>query len=125
MRRTAEARQPLWIVPGPLVVWALHFMACYVTAALWCGRVAGRLGSLGVPRTAIAIYTVIALLAIAAIGWRGYRAHASGAGEPPHDEDTPEDRHRFLGLASLLLSGLAAVAVVYSGLTAVFIETCQ
>ena len=45
MPQTAERRQRLWIVPGPLVVWATHFMLCYITAALWCGRVAGRLGA--------------------------------------------------------------------------------
>lgn len=125
MGRTAESRQPLWIVPGPLVVWAVHFMACYITAALWCGRVVGRTGALGAARTAIGLYTAVALALIAAIGWRGYRAHARGPGGPPHDDDTAEDRHRFLGLASLLLSGLAVVAVIYSGMTALFIETCR
>jgi hypothetical protein len=30
-----------------------------------------------------------------------------------------------MGLATLLLSGLSGVGVVYSGLTAVFIRTCQ
>ena len=33
----------------------------------------------------------------------------------PHDDDTPEDRHRFLGFAALLLSALSAVAVIYAG----------
>ena len=125
MPHTAERRQRLWIVPGPLVVWATHFMLCYITAALWCGRVAGRLGPLGSARTAIGLYTGVALLAIAVIGWLGYRAHALGREELPHDADSPEDRHRFLGFAALLIAGLSIVAVLYSGMTAVFIETCQ
>ena len=48
-----------------------------------------------------------------------------GAAELPHDDDTPEDRHRFIGFSTFLLSGLSAVAVVYTGLAALLIETCQ
>ena len=125
MDRTAEARQRLWIVPGPLVIWAIHFMLCYITVALWCGRVAGRLGPLSTARTAIAVYTVVALAAILTIAWIGYRAQARGGGAPPHDADSPEDRHRFLGYAALLIAGLSTVAVLYSAMAALFIGTCQ
>lgn len=131
MDTTAESRQRLWIVPASPVIWALHFMACYITAALWCGVVVGREGPLSSARVAIGVYTVIALAGIAVVGWLGWRAHripaggVDGAGEPPHDADTPEDRHRFLGFATVLLSGLSAVATIYSALAAVFIETCQ
>ena len=125
MTRTAESRQRLWIVPGPLVVWSLHFMLCYITAAIWCGRVAGRLGALGGARTAIAVYTVVALLAILGIAWLGYRAQALGDTHPPHDADSAADRHRFLGYATLLIAGLSTVAVIYSAMAAVFIRTCQ
>lgn len=125
MDTTAESRQRLWIVPASPVIWALHFMACYITAALWCGVVVGREGPLSSARLAIGVYTVIALAAIAAVGWLGWRAHRHGAGDPPHDADTPADRHRFLGFATVLLSGLSGVATLYSALAAVFIETCQ
>jgi len=47
-----------------------------------------------------------------------------GSATLPHDDDTPEDRHRFLGFATLLLSALSAVAVLYAGLVAVFIRSC-
>lgn len=128
MNTTAESRQRLWIVPASPVIWSVHFMACYITAALWCGVVVGREGPLTSARLAIGVYTVIALAAIAAVGWLGWRAHrhqAEGGAEPPHDADSPEDRHRFLGFATLLLSGLSGVATIYSALAAVFIETCQ
>ena len=125
MNQTAESRQRLWIVPGPLVVWATHFMLCYVTAALWCGKVVGRLGPLSTARGASAVYTVAALAAIAGIAWLGYRAQALGSDSPPHDADSPEDRHRFLGFATLLIAGLSAVATIYSALAAHFIRTCQ
>jgi hypothetical protein len=121
----AESRQRLWIVPGPLVIWAGHFMLSYITAAMWCGRIAGRLGSLDAARLAIAVYSAVALLAILWIAWLGYRAQALGDASPPHDADSAEDRHRFLGYASLLISGLSAVAVIYTAMAAFFIETCQ
>lgn len=123
--RTAEARQRLWMVVASPVIWGTHFMASYITAALWCGVVVGRLDPLSTARTAIAIYTIVALAGIAAIGWMGWRAQRIGGEEPPHDADSPGDRHRFLGFATVLLSGLSAVATIYSALAAVFVETCQ
>jgi hypothetical protein len=121
----SEARQRVWIVPASPVIWATHFMASYVTVALWCGMVVERTGTLLNARVAVGLFTAIALAGIGGVGWLGYRAHSFGAATPPHDDDTPEDRHRFIGFATLLLSGLSAVAVIYSALTVVFIETCQ
>ena len=46
--------------PRP-TIWAAHFLLCYVTAAIWCAKVAGPDGSLGGVRVAIAVYTVLAL----------------------------------------------------------------
>jgi hypothetical protein len=121
-----ESQQPLWIIPGPLMIWATHFMLCYVTAALWCGKVGpGPLAPLGGARVAIGAYTAVALAAILGIGWSGYRAQAFGGSTPPHDADSPADRYRFVGHATLLIAGLAAVAVIYSAMAAVFVETCQ
>lgn len=120
----AEARESLWILVIAPSVWAAHFLLCYITAAVWCGKFAPT-ASLGTARTAIVVYTVLALAAIAVVGVIGYRRHALGAAELPHDDDLPEDRHRFLGFATLLLAGLSAVAVIYAALTPLFIETCQ
>ena len=125
MEKTAERDEALWLLPASPVLWSLHFMVCYITAAIWCGKVAGRLDAVPTLRLLIAVYTVAALAGIVIVGWRGYRAHRSGPASLPHDDDTPEDRHRFLGFATLLLSGLSGVAVVYSALVAVFLETCQ
>lgn len=121
----AEEKQSLWMLTSAPLLWAAHFIACYLTAAVWCAKVAGRAGPLSPVRTAIGIYTVVALLGIAVAAWDGYRRHRFREAVPPHDGDTPEDRHRFLGLAVLLLSGLSAVAVMYSGLTALFFESCR
>lgn len=122
---TREESQSLWLLTTPPVIWAVHFMACYLTAAIWCAKVAGRDGPLGTVRVAIAVYTAVALLGIALAGWGGYRRHRYNGGSPPHDYDSPEDRHRFLGFATLLLAGLSAVATIFSALVAVFMETCH
>lgn len=119
--RTAESRQRLWIVPAPLVIWVTHFLLCYVTAALWCGRI---VGGVEPPRMLIAVYTLVGLAAIAAIAWTGYRAHRHGGETPPHDADSAADRHRFIGHATTLIAGLSAVAVIYSAMAAVVIRTC-
>jgi hypothetical protein len=62
------------------------------------------------------------------IGWDGYRRHrlpggASDGGH--HASDTPEDRHRFMGFATTLLSGISAIAILYQALAAVFIGSCR
>jgi hypothetical protein len=123
--RVAEHRESLWMLAASPGIWAAHFMLCYVTGAVWCAKAADELASLGGVRTAILLYTAVALAGIAVIGWIGYRAQAYGAEPPPHDADTPEDRHRFMGLSTLLLSGLSAVAVIYAALVPLFVVTCQ
>jgi threonine/homoserine/homoserine lactone efflux protein len=123
--RLAERHESIWMLAAAPGVWAAHFMLCYVTAAIWCAKVSSVLAPLGGVRTAIGVFTALALAGILVIGWIGYRAHRHGSAPPPHDEDTPEDRHRFMGFATLLLSGLSALAVLYAGLVPLFIRTCQ
>jgi hypothetical protein len=120
----AEENQSLLLLTASPVIWAAHFMLSYLTAAIWCAKVAGPVGSLNEVRVAITVYTVLALSGIGYIGWLAFRRHTYGTGTLPHDDDTPEDRHRFLGFATLLLSALSAVAVIYAALVAVFIRSC-
>jgi len=134
-------------------IWAAHFLLCYVTAAIWCAKVGGGTGGgaggeigtalgggfgdalgRGLPgafgveldgvRIAIAVFTVVALLGIGLVGWRGLRRHRRGGADIPHEEDSPQDRHGFMGFATLLLSALSLVATIFVALTAVFIDTC-
>jgi hypothetical protein len=86
---------------------------------------AGRDESLSTVRLAIAVYTVVALIGIGITGWIGYRRHTYGNSSPPHDFDSPEDRHRFLGFATLLLSLLSAVATLYVAIPAFLIRSCH
>lgn len=127
----------LWTLALSPTIWSVHFLLSYCTAAVWCANVADAGDSLTPVRILIAAYTTAALVAIGFVGWRGWKRHTHGradaAGETegspgtgaPHDVDTPQDRHRFLGFATALLSGLSAVAVVYESLPAMFIGTCR
>ncbi len=124
MKLLDPRRDSLWRLVVSPVIWALHFLLSYAIAAVWCAKVAGRDGSLEPARIAILVLTLGALIVIGRIGAAGWAAHRSG-GRPPHDEDTPQGRHRLLGLATALLSWLSAVAVVYTALAAAFIRTCE
>ena len=130
MKRTAvEPQAPehysLWLLTIAPTIWALHLLLCYITAAIWCAKFAPSGGPLGGVRSAVAWYTALALGGIAVIAWEGYRRHRHGTETTTHDLDTMGDRHRFLGFATLLLSGLSAVAVLYAALAAAYFETCR
>ena len=125
MPGVSEKQESLWWLAASPLLWSAHFLLCYGTAAVWCEKLAGRDGSLGSARAAIAVYTVVALAGILLVGWRGFRRHRLLGAPLPHDADTPEDRRRFLGFATLLLSGLSAVAVLYGALVVAFIGTCH
>lgn len=120
-----ERDASLWrLTTGP-VIWALHFLACYVIAAVYCAKAASAATPLDDIRLQLGAATVLALAAIAWSGWRGWRQHRRGAQPAPHDAPTAGDRQRFLGFATMLLCGLSFVAVVYSGFVLLVIGTCR
>jgi hypothetical protein len=114
----------LLLVAGAPAVWVVHFLLTYIGAAVWCARFAGANGSLDPIRIGVAVITAAALAAIVLIGAGGYRRHRHGTETEPHDSDTPEDRHRFLGFATLLLAGLSFVATVYVAFGALAFDRC-
>ncbi len=122
---THEKNQSIWLLVASPTIWMGHFLACYLTAAIWCAKYAGPDRSLGDVRGAIGVFTFLALVGITYIGWVGYRRHGIPHGTILADGDTPEDRHRFLGFATLLLSGLSALATLFVGLAAYFIGSCN
>jgi hypothetical protein len=121
----AERTLYLVMLAGAPAIWIFHFLLSYATAAIWCGRVAGPEGPLGGARTAISWYTCFALVAIALIGWSGYKRHGHEREGLPDDSDTSGARHRFLGFATLLLAGLSGLATLYVATSAMFVHTCR
>jgi hypothetical protein len=119
----AESNASLWILAAAPALWSVHFLAYYFFAAVWCGRLGD--GSIATVRVFVAVATVVALAGIVAVGTVGYQWHRAASGPAPHDADTSEDRRGFMGMATLLLSGLSGVGVIYSALAAVLIGTCE
>lgn len=124
MKETANKQETLWLLAFSPAIWSIHFVLSYATASVWCAKISGRDNPIPGALTAILVYTVIALAGIFVVGWLGYRRHRLGNGNLPHDDDTPEDRTRFLGFATLLLSGLSAVATTFSAFVLFFFRRC-
>jgi len=118
-------RHSLWLLTIAPTIWAAHLLLSYITAAVWCAKFVPAGGPLGGVQIAILWYTAVALIAIAVIGWEGLRRHGWGTEATTHDLDTADDRRRFLGFATLLLSGLSAVGVIYAAWAARYFETCR
>lgn len=125
MARVDERQESLWWLVVSPSIWAVHFLISYITVAIWCAKVEPAGGPLGGARLAVVGYTIVALAGVGATAWRSWRHHRHQGGSMPHDDDTPEDRFRFLGLASLLLSGLSAVAIIYVAMPFAFIGSCR
>jgi hypothetical protein len=130
-RRTAPRRRPesgmtLWQVIAAPVVWAVHFLASYVWAAIRCEK-AGRDAALGSAQTGVLLLTAVALALIGLNTLHLWRVHARSRSEGDFDFDhnTPEERHRFLVHTALMLSVLSAIAVVFVALPAVVVTTCR
>jgi hypothetical protein len=102
----------------------MHFLACYVGAAVFCEK-PGLLGAdFDNLRIAIAAATVLSLALIVVSAILAWRQWGFGAGDPPHDDPTRQDRLMFQGYATLLLSGLSFVAVIFTALPALFLTAC-
>ena len=120
-----EKHERLWLLIVSPTIWAAHLLLSYTTAAVWCAKHARRDASLEPVRWLIAAYTAAALAAIAWNARDGLRRHRRGTESPPHDYDTPGDRHGFLGYATVLLAGLSAVAVLFAASVIVFFKDCR
>jgi hypothetical protein len=113
------------VIAAP-VIWATHFLLCYVVAAVWCEKM-GRASDLGPARTGILALTVLALVGIGAVTRRlwGVRARSLTDDDFEFEHDTPEERHRFLSHVALMLCALSAVAVIYVAIPALYLTSCR
>jgi len=126
VRRETGSGTDLWRVIAAPVIWAVHFLFCYVTVAIFCEK-AGRAATLGNTRTAVAVATVAAL---AAIGWSTHalwrvRGRSLTDNDFEFEHNTPEERHRFLSHVALMLCVLSAVAVFYVAIPMFYLATCR
>lgn len=105
----------LWLLVLPVAAWGLHFLAVYVSAAVYCAKASA--GGLGGAKLAIMAATVAALAALGAVAWRA-RAHRRDAGHAQ-----PESR--FVGSTVLMLCALSALAVLAVASVAFFFGDCR
>jgi hypothetical protein len=128
-RRLPDAGVPgesLWAMIVSPTIWAIHFLACYIVAAIFCAKAGLPSADLITVRWWIAGFTALALGGIAISGIQALRlGHFVKGGTTPHDADTIQDRRRFLAYATLLLSGLSFVATLFVALPAAFMATCR
>lgn len=124
MRLIPRQVESLWTLFTAPTIWAGHFLVCYVGAAIYCAKRMTVPFDFATVRIGIGVVTLIALLAIAVSAWLAWRQWGFGTMEPPHDEPTWHDRNRFQGFATLLLSALSFVAVVFTAMPALMIAEC-
>lgn len=116
----------LWRVIAAPVIWAFHFLFCYVFVAIHCEK-AGRGATLDDARLWVIAATIVALLGI---GWSthriwGVRARSVTDDDFEFEHNTPEERHRFLSHVALMLCVLSAVAVLYVLIPMLYLSTCR
>ena len=117
-------RHTLWALIASPTVWALHFLFSYVYASVLCAK-GGRFEPLDDVRLAIGLATVTALLLVTVCGYFAWRETRIEGDPPPHQESTDEDRLRFLAVATMLLSGLSFVAIVFTAIPAFVFGDCR
>jgi hypothetical protein len=126
MRDAGVPGESLWAMIVAPTIWAVHFLACYILAAIFCAKAAAPSADFGTVRWWIAGFTVLALAGIGACAIQAFRlGHFMEGKAAPHDADTIHDRRRFLAYATLLLSGLSFVATLFVALPAVFVASCR
>ncbi|WP_159994668.1 hypothetical protein [Roseomonas sp. 18066] len=127
-------RADLWTLLMPPTVWASHFLYCYVVAAVQCAKAGISLtapqgGQTFAPLGSVPLLVglgTLAALALILVGARqAWRHLGQGLHDLPHDAATAEDRQRFLGYATLLLSALSFVSVIFIALPAFLIRDCR
>jgi hypothetical protein len=116
----------LWRVIAAPIVWALHFLFCYVYGAVYCEKL-GRDAPLAGPTMVIIGATVVALaligLSILSL-WR-VRGRSLTDNDFEFEHNTPEERHRFLSHVALMLCVLSAVAVLYVAIPMLYLSSCR
>lgn len=126
VRRETGTGTDLWRVIAAPIIWAAHFLFCYVYGAVYCAK-AGREADLVSVQMAVAVATVIALVGIGFSTrhlWR-VRGRSLTNNDYEFEHNTPEERHRFLSHVALMLCVLSAVAVIYVAIPAATLTSCR
>ena len=126
VRRETGTGTDLWRVIAAPIVWALHFLFCYVFAAVYCEKL-GRDASLGGPTIVIIGATVVALglIGLSVLSLCRVRGRSLTDNDFEFEHNTAEERHRFLSHVALMLCVLSAVAVLYVTIPMLYLSSCR
>lgn len=126
VKRTTGDGTDLWRVIASPIIWALHFLFCYIYAAIYCEKL-GRDAALGDVRMVVVVATLVALTGIgwSTLGLWRVRGRSLTDNDFEYEYNTPEERHRFLSHVALMLCVLSAVAVVYVAIPVVYLDSCR
>jgi hypothetical protein len=126
LKRETGHGTDLWRVISAPLIWAAHFLVCYVAAAVFCEK-AGRFAGLAPVQGIVAAVTLAALGGIALVFRSLWKVRGMSTVDDTYSfsGNSPEERHRFLSHLAMMLSALSAVAVIYVALPALFLETCR
>ncbi|HEY0845723.1 MAG TPA: hypothetical protein VGE12_10160 [Noviherbaspirillum sp.] len=101
------------LISAPLI-WAGHFLLCYVWVSLACAFGWKAIG------TPIAIFTLLALTLLAYTGWVNYRKWTQTRHSNPPDADL----RAFFALNSMMLCGVSAIALIWVAFPAALLPPC-
>ena len=125
-KRETGTGTDLWQVIAAPIIWAVHFLFCYVFAAIYCEKL-GRDASLDIATWVIVGATGLALLLIGLSTLRLWRVRGRSLTDDDfeYEHNTPEERHRFLSHVALMLCVLSAVAVLYVAIPMLYLTSCR
>ncbi|KQW55623.1 hypothetical protein [Ensifer sp. Root127] len=123
MRLLPREIETFWTLFTAPIVWALHFLVCYLTAAIFCAKGGSAQQYVGL-QLMLGALTLLALVSIAISAYLAWRQWGFGTADPPHDESTDRARRLFQGFATLLLSALSFVAVLFVATPIMLINGC-
>ena len=121
------------LIIGP-IVWTVHFLVLYITAAIACAHGVFHEELLGIrivpliggAATLVAVLLILDALVLSWRRWRSGPFDGEAAPQlPPHDASDVASRRRFMAYAGVLLSGLSLIAVVWQALPLVFFASCR
>lgn len=126
VEHTSGQGTDLWLLITPLIIWAVHFLVCYVGAAVYCAK-EGRAATLLPVEWLVLAATLCALTAIGLVAWTLWRVRARSVTDDDlsFEANTAEERHRFLSHVGLMLCVLSAAGVIYVTLPVLVLETCR
>lgn len=114
----------LWLLSVGPVIWIVHFLLSYVTAAIYCAKAAGFETGVAPVRVAVSAYTALALIGLVATGIHAMRRSEPGDAATRR-QSRAADRRRFIGSATALLCGLSGLATIYVAAVTLFFESCH